>query len=509
MNESKINNDKLVIGIDCSTTAIKSIAFDYKGNIAARASESISLSSPKKNYYEQNPAEWWGAVQKTLNKICSSIDKNLISAVSISNQRETFVPLGANYEELRPAILWLDERCKNEVDLFANLIGREEIHKITGKPADYAPIVYRLAWMKKNESSLYSKIKMICDVQTYIVWKLTGSFKTSWASADPWGVFDLKRKKWSVPILTSLNLKNEQFPETYSPGTVLGNVSENASRLTGLNQDTLVVAGAGDGQSAGLGANVLRSDRAYLNMGTAAVAGVYGTELLISKSFRTMCSASEKGYYYECSLRAGTFSIDWFIKEILKIDSLENPYIYKEVEREAEKVSLGSEGLYFLPYLSGVMNPYWDINARGSFIGLSASHTRGHLYRAILEGICYEQRLALQSVENITGLEIKEIVAVGGGAKSQFWCNILANILDKNILLPKNQEASCLGAGITAFVGIKKYDSFVTAAAEMNSCEETITPDPKISGDYKTLFKQYKEIYPTLKKLNFYKKQAN
>lgn len=506
MNESKKKEDQLVVGIDCSTTAIKSIAFDHKGNIKASASEPISLSSPKTNYYEQNPAEWWVAVQKTLQKICTSLNPNSISAVSISNQRETFVPLDANYKELRPAILWLDERCKEEVDLFANLIGRKEIHTITGKPVDFAPVVYRLAWMKKNEPSLFCKIKMICDVQSYIAWKLTGSFKTSWASADPLGAFDLKTKKWSTPILSALNLREDQFPEAYSPGTVLSKITEEASILTGLNQETIVIAGAGDGQSAGLGANVLKPDRAYLNLGTAVVAGIYGTELLISKSFRTMCSASERGYYYESSLRAGTFSIDWFIKEILKIDPLENPDIYQELEREAEEIQVGSQGLFFLPYLSGVMNPYWDINARGSFIGLSASHTRGHLYRAIIEGICYEQLFALHATEKVTGVEIKEVVAIGGGAKSKLWNSTLANILDKNILLPSNQEASSLGAGIAAFVGIKMYDSFSTAAEEMNSIRETVKPDSNLCRDYKTLFNQYKEIYPALKKLLLYNK---
>ncbi|MCW8848359.1 MAG: FGGY-family carbohydrate kinase [Melioribacteraceae bacterium] len=506
MNELKENKNKLVVGIDCSTTAVKSIAFDNKGKIKASFTEPISLNSPKPNYYEQNPAEWWEAVQKTLIKITSAIDKNSISAVSISNQRETFVPLGPNYEVLRPAILWLDERCKSEVDSFTKLIGREEIHQITGKPADFAPVVYRLAWMKKNEPLLFSKIKMICDVHAYIVWKLTGSFKTSWASADPFGAFDLKKKKWSTPILKELNLKEEQFPETYAPGTVLGRITESASILIGLNKETKIVAGAGDGQSAGLGANVLRSDKAYLNLGTAAVAGVYGPELLISKSFRTMCSASERGYYYECSLRAGTFSIDWFITKILQVNPIENPEIYKELEIEAEKIPAGSEGLYFLPYLSGVMNPYWDINARGSFIGLSAGHTRGHLYRAILEGICFEQRFALQSVESVAGIEIKEVAVIGGGAKSNLWCNLLASILDKKILLPTNQEASCLGAGIAAFVGIKMYDSFSIAAAEMNSISETVKPDSNLCRDYKTQFNQYKEIYPALKKLLLYNK---
>lgn len=506
MDKSNHDQEKVVIGIDCSTTAIKSIAYDKKGNIKAKSSKSISLSSPKLNYYEQNPSEWWEAVQKTIQKICISVDPKLISAVSISNQRETFVPLDSNYNELRPAILWLDERCKGEVDPFAILIGREEIHRISGKPVDFAPIVYRLAWMKKYESALFNKISMICDVQSYVVWKLTGSFKTSWASADPFGTFNLKTKRWSETILKQLNLKESQFPATQAPGTILDNINESASLSTGLSQNTVVVAGSGDGQSAGLGANVLQSDRAYLNLGTAVVAGVYGKDFITSRSFRTMCSASESGYYYECSLRSGTFTIDWYIKNIIKIDPLTTPNIYSELEEEANKISAGSEGLFFLPYLSGVMNPYWDINARGSFIGLSASHTRGHMYRSILEGISYEQLFALQSVEESTGIEIKDLVVIGGGSKSLFWCNTLADITGKNILLPCDQEASCLGAGIAASVGIKRYDSFSNAATEMTGIKHTIKPNNKQNILYKQLFNQYKEIYPALKKLSLYNK---
>ena len=270
--------DSLVVGLDCSTTGAKAIAFDRGGTVAARAQEAIPLSSPKPHYYEQDPDDWWIAAQKALRQITSQIDPGKISALAISNQRETFVPLDTNGHSLRPAIMWLDERCKDEVEPFAKAIGRTRIHRITGKPVDYAPVVYRLAWMKKHEPELFKNIDMICDVHTYVVWKLTGIFKTSWASADPFGMFDLKKKSWSRPILKALELKEDQLPETYRPGTILGTVSEEASRSSGLNTNTLVVAGGGDGQAAGVGGNVLIPGRAYLNLGTAVVAGVYGKQ---------------------------------------------------------------------------------------------------------------------------------------------------------------------------------------------------------------------------------------
>ena len=490
----------LVVGLDCSTTSTKAIAFDKDGRMVAYASEAIPLLSPQPNYYEQDPSGWWRSAQKALKRITRQVDPERIAALAVSNQRETFVPLGRDGRHLRPAIVWLDERCKDEVEQFAQKIGKNRIHRITGKPADYAPVVYRLAWMKKNEPRLFKRIGMICDVHTYLVWKLTGSFRTSWASADPLGLFDLEHKRWSPMILKSLALKENQLPEAFCPGTVLGRVSQDASKATGLSTDTLIVAGGGDGQAAGLGSNVLTSHRAYLNLGTAVVAGIYGNEYRTSKAFRTMSSFSESGYYYECSLRAGTFTIDWLIRKVLKIDPLEKPEIHKELEREAQQVSVGSDGLFHLPYICGVMNPYWDINARGAFVGLSSSHTRGHLYRSILEGIAFEQLFAVNTVEKTLGTRVHEFVAIGGGAGNNLWCHILADVTGRNICIPENTEASALGAAIAAAVGSGWYSTFREAARRMSRTKRVITPDRQSHRRYKQLFAYYQRIYPGLEK---------
>ena len=196
----------------------------------------------------------------------------------------------------------------------------DRIHQITGKPKDYAPVVYRLAWMKENENDLFLKTAMFCDVQTFLVNKLTGHYKTSWASADPLGLFDLENKIWSPEILRQLNITTQQLPEAYCPGTLLGILTKEAAEATGLNSGTRVIAGGGDGQSAGLGVNALMPDRAYLNLGTAVVSGTYAGNYIVDRAFRTMASCSGDGYYFETSLRSGTFLIDWFIKKLLKID---------------------------------------------------------------------------------------------------------------------------------------------------------------------------------------------
>lgn len=494
-----VGRGNVVVGLDCSTTGSKAVAFDIRGRAAAQASEDFPLQSPQPGYYEQDPTDWWRSVQKSLRKITREIDPARIAALAVSNQRETFVALGRNGIPLRPAIVWLDERCKDEVEPFARKIGRERIHRITGKPADYAPVVYRLAWMKKHEPHLFSRIGMICDVHSYIVRRLTGSFKTSWASADPLGLFDLKNRRWSRIILDALRLSESQLPETFPPGTVLGRISREASKITGLGRGTLIVAGGGDGQAAGLGSDVLSSRRAYLNLGTAVVAGIYGKEYKTDKAFRTISSCTNGGYYYECSLRAGTFAVDWLIRNVMGIEPSSRPGIYNELENEARRISPGSEGLYHLPYLCGAMNPYWDVNARGAFVGLSASHGRGHIYRSILEGIAFEQRFAIGEVEKAVGSRVDELVVIGGGAANSLWCSVLADVTGKKVLVPKNLEASALGAAIAAAVGAGWYKTFKEAAEKMTGVKKRILPDRLNNRLYSRFFAEYVKIYPSLR----------
>ena len=214
----RVDKNRLVVGLDSSTTSTKAIAFDRHGKVVAHAAEAIPLTSPKPNQYEQNPDHWWHSAHTALKRITREVNPERIVGLAVSNQRETFVPLDAAGKVLRPAIIWLDERCKDEVESFSRKIGKERIHRITGKPPDYAPVVYRLAWMKRHEPLLFRKIRMICDVHAYLAWKMTGSFMTSWASADPLGLLDLRNKRWFPAILDALEMDERQLPGVSSPG---------------------------------------------------------------------------------------------------------------------------------------------------------------------------------------------------------------------------------------------------------------------------------------------------
>jgi xylulokinase len=490
----------LVVGLDSSTTAVKAIAFDRSGRIAAQAHHPISLFSPQPRHYEQDPADWWHAAQQTLQSITAQADPARIRALAVSNQRETFVPLAAAGAPLRPAIIWLDERCKEEVAPFAARIGEKAIHRITGKPLDYAPVVYRLAWMKRHESKLFKRIAMVCDVQSYLVHQLTGLHATSWASADPLGLLEMRYKRWSPLILEALGLRNDQLPHLFSPGTVIGTVTTEAAAATGLASGTLIVAGGGDGQAAGLGANVLASETAYLNLGTAIVAGVYGARYRTNKAFRTLCSCSREGYYFESSLRAGAFAVDWLMRSVFGLEAGQ-PGIYQELEELAMRVPPGSDGVMFLPHLCGVMNPYWDPAARGGFTGLAASHTRGHLYRAVLEGIAFEQRLAIESIEKVLGARVEAFAAMGGGTASPLWCAIMADVTGRELRIPENSETSTLGAAVMAAMGAGWFSSFREAAARMSRVGKIIKPSQRRQQIYASLYPLYTRLYPAHKQL--------
>jgi xylulokinase len=279
----------------------------------------------------------------------------------------------------------------------------------------------------------------------------------------------------------------------------LGTVTEVAAEATGLKAGTKIIAGGGDGQAAGLGVNALTPERAYLNLGTAIVSGTYSKNYIADRSFRTMACCAKEGYYCETSLRSGTFLIDWFIQQILKIGPSQQYNIYRQLEAEAEQIEPGSDGVMVLPYWNAVMNPYWDPDARGCIIGLSSGHHRGHLYRALLEGIAMEQSLASKAVELATGQRTEEFAVIGGGAKSKLWLQIIADSCNKKVLTFSSDEASSLGAGISAAVGAGWFATFEKAAKNMVHVKGITEPIPQNAELYRNLSIKYREIYPAIR----------
>lgn len=489
----------VVIGIDSSTTATKAIAWHSDGSIAGVGRGPIPLASPGNDRYEQDPEDWWSATVKALGELFGQVTPERVAGLAIANQRETFVPLGADGAPVRPAIVWLDQRCSDEVAWLTGKVGGDRLHRISGKPPDMAPVAYRIAWMLRHEPELFRATAMFADVQAYLVWRLTGAFRTSWASADPLGLFDMQQKVWAPELLEALELRTEQLPEVIAPTSVIGVVGAEAAGETGLAPGTPVVAGGGDGQAAGLGVNALTPWRAYLNLGTAVVSGTYSAEYRTGTAWRTMGSCSGEGYYYETSLRAGTFLIDWFARQVCRAPEGDTD-IYERLEREAAAVPIGSNGLIAVPYWGAVMTPYWDPEARGCFVGLKESHRLGHLYRSLLEGIALEQALVSGMIEEQTGERIREFIAIGGGASSDLWCQIVADASGKIVRRSRTVEASSLGAAVCAAVGAGWFPGAAEAAESMSGeiTRET-EPIPAQSERYGELLEIYRDVYPQLR----------
>jgi len=484
-----------LLGIDSSTTATKVVAWSRCGENLGEGRCDIPLHTPAPGRYEQNPDDWWESLLAALDRLSRRFDLSRAEALAVSNQRETVALLSAAGEAVAPAMVWLDERARGEVDEFAARIGDDAMHRITGKHKDITPVVYRLAWLRKHAPQTCRDIKVICDVQGYLVGRLSGRFATSWASADPMGCWDIAGKTWSAEILAALNWNERMFPQANRPGSVLGTITPQAASQTGLREGTPVIAGGGDGQCAGLAMGITRPGAAYLNIGTAVVCGAYQAEYACGKAWRTMTSMSGDGYIMESCLRSGTFLLNWLVGEVFGGgDECAAPFA--GLEACAAGLPPGADGVSVLPYWSGVMNPHWDPAARGAIFGLAGNHGKAHLYRAVMEGIALDQADCMRSVERDTGIRIERYYAVGGGAQSDLWCQIFADCLARPVCRMNTVEASALGAGMAAAAGAGVHSSLVDASQKMRGAVTARFNPGENAAAYAQLLDAYSALYP-------------
>jgi sugar (pentulose or hexulose) kinase len=492
----------LVIGLDASTTATKAIAWDQSGHAIAEGRANVALSNPKPGWYEQNVEDWTGAAAKALKHVSKKIDMRRVAAVSISNQRESFAQFDSQNKPLRPGTLWLDERAHVETKELARAIGSERLRDISGKPSDITPCISRCLWLSKNMPKIWKKTAMTAEVHGVLTQYLTGHWHTSSASADPMGLVDMRKFEWSGELLEKVGLVQGQLPQLFRPGSIMGEVTSVAAKAAGLKAGTPVVAGGGDGQCAGTGANVFVKGRAYLNLGTAAVSGNFGKTYAHDPMFRTMSAVAEEGYIYETCIRTGTFLLNWMVERMFNIDPLLNPGIFAVLEQEAMLSPLGSNGIALIPYWSGCMTPYWDTGARGIIAGLSGNHTRGDVYRAILEGIALEQVMMTNGAAAATQ-PIDHYVIMGGGAKSDFWCQIVADASGRDVKRLETVETSSLGAAMAAAKAVRWFKDIPDAAAHMSGKPSKIfRPRTKQNKAYAELLTIYRDLWPQMTQWN-------
>ena len=385
------------MAIDASTTACKVLAFDRHGEAVATARTPITKASPGPGWQEQDPEAWWHGTCDALKRLMTEIPAGDVAALGITHQRETFACFDRDDLPLRPAILWLDTRAADQV----RRLGSPEVHRLSGKPPSTTPSLYKLAWLADHEPEVLHRAVMVADVHAFLARRLTGRWVTSWASADPLGIVDMRTFTYAPALLDLVGLEEERFPALVAPGTVVGGVTVDAAVATGLPAGLPVVAGAGDGQCAGLGAAVTEEGSACLNLGTAITLGRHATTYHTSVAFRTLASPLAGAWTLESTITSGALTLDWFRREILRSGT---EAAQRRLEQAAAGVEPGSEGLLFLPYLSRADTPYWDETARGAWVGLRERHGLPHMYRAILEGIAFELRMLLRMVDAELGI---------------------------------------------------------------------------------------------------------
>jgi len=490
----------LFIGIDCSTSACKAIVWDTAGNIAARGQSPLAVVSPKPAWHEQAAESWWTAMVQCLRQVAAQVDIRRIQALCITNQRETFVPVDNQGEPLCNGILWMDERAQTLLPDLEALFDQQTFHQQTGKHLSVNLTVVKIAWLKENRPDIFAQVYQYLDLQAFLIHRLTGHYRTSRGCADPSGLFDIQRDCWSDEILGKLELRREQFPEVFPPGTILGNLTPTMAEICGLTTGLPVVAGIGDGQACGLGVNITSPGDTYLSMGTSLISGTFSDRYLVSNAFRTMTSATPGSYYLETVILGGTYTLSWFIDKLAAPSGQDYVHVQEEYEQAARELPPGSQGLIIVPYWNSVLAPYWDPSARGIIVGLHGSHGLPHIYRAILEGLAYEQLLNTLGVEETLGKSLSRIIAIGGGSQSDCWCQIIADILGKPVFRSKSTEAAALGAGILAASASGYFRDPQQAAQEMSDIlPKPFEPDPIRHEFYIHMYESvYRPLYPAV-----------
>ena len=490
-----MSEDRVVIAVDCSTTGAKASVWNTDGTELASGRADLDLSIPAPGRGEQDPRQWWTAMQTAVRSAVEGIDVSRVVSLTVTHQRETFVCLDEDGEAIRPAMLWLDSRAGEQVDRF----GSADVHDRTGKPPNTTVSYYKLLWLAEREPLVLSRTAHVVEVHGYLVHRMTGLWATSRASMDPTGLLDIRTGDYDASVLTHLGLDRPQLSTLHSPGEVIGGLTTAAAELLGLLPGTLIVAGAGDGQCAGLGAGVAAPGRAYLNIGTGLISGTYSSQYRPDSAYRAMLGTIPGSFVYETFGGAGTYMISWFIDTFTRPSEEFCGGAEATLESEAAVVPRGSDGLYVVPYWNGALTPYWDHEARGIMVGFQGVHRRAHIYRAVLEGVAFELRLSQDQVEQATGDAVEEFVAMGGGSQSPLWCQILADVLGRPVVLSRERETTCLGAGMLAAFGAGLFPSIRHAAESMSSTGLRSEPDFKAADAYEALYHQYAAIYPAFR----------
>jgi len=482
------------IGVDLGTSSVKILVMDQSGHIQKTVTKDYPLYFPKPLWSEQNPQDWLEQSLLGIKEAISELDASKIKAISFSGQMHGLVGLDAHDNVIRPAILWNDQRSTTETDYLNEEIGRDALTRYTGNIAFPGFTAPKLLWLKHHEPEHFSRLKKIMLPKDYLAYKLSGAFATDYADASGALYLDVAGRKWSEQMLSILDIDASQLPALYEAYEPIGTLSDEVKAFLGLTHDVAVVIGSGDQACAAVGGGVVSPGRCALSLGTSGVVFVHSDTFIKDPNdgLHAFCHANGAYHLMGCMLSAAG-SLKWWVEGILKgVD-------YTHIMDEASDAVIEND-LFFLPYLMGERSPHNDPNARGVFWGLNLTHTQGDMTRSVVEGVSFALRDSFEIIKAL-GQPVDEIRINGGGSKNDFWCQMIADVLDTKVVRLATDAGPAYGAAILAAVGAGAFKSVKEACDQLIMTTEAFMPNPENVILYDKKYHKFAKLYPHFKTL--------
>ena len=500
-----------LLGIDIGTSGTKSLVCDLEGNVLATATAEHDIASPQPGWSEQDPQWWWDATVQATRAVVkkAKVKAGDCKGIGLSGQMHGSVFLGDDPPEtaqaLRPALLWNDQRTAAECDEIEKLAGgRDKLIAMVGNPALTGFTAPKILWLRNNEPKLYEKTRHILLPKDYIRYRMTGEYATEVGDASGTLLLDVKNRRWHKDLIRKLGIDPATLPECFESHVVSGQLTSWAAGELGLKKGVPVVGGSGDQPAGAVGNGIVRTGIVSATLGTSGVVFAHADKPQYDPQGRvhTMCHAVEgKWCVFGCMLSAGG-SLQWFRNHMAKEEvaraKKEKVDPYELLIAEAQDAQPGCEGLLFLPYLTGERCPYPDPTARGGWIGLTARHTRAAMIRSVMEGVTFGMNDALSIMKKM-GIAVSTVRLSGGGARSEFWRQLQADIYNTPTAVINAQEGPAYGVAILAGVGTGVWKNVPEACDAAIRETERREPDKGVAARYARIYDEYQRLYPALK----------
>lgn len=488
---------RYVIGCDVGTQGLKVLLWQEDGSIVRVETEGFPVLYPRPAWAEQEVGHWWQAMVRAIPRLCAKagVSPKEVVAIGVDGTVDGFVPVGREGEPLAPYMLWMDRRAVQECEEIAARLSTELLFRLTGLNVDASHTAPKILWTRANLPDVYARTWKLMPSTTYMVYLLTGEVTVDYSQASSTMLFDVARREWALWLLQDLGLDTALLPELRPATEVAGHLTQEAAQALGLQPGTLMVVGCGDEHASCVGAGVTEPGVVADIIGTAEPVCVSAVEPTFdpSRLVETHCHAHPERWLLENPGFVSGGNYRWFR------DHFYGPQTpYEELNREAETVAPGSEGVIFLPCMMGAMAPEWNNRARGVFYGLTLAHRRGHLARAILEGAAYALRSIVESMHK-AGCDIAEIRAVGGGARSRLARQIRADVTGIPVVTVSTVETAALGAALLAAVGSGLGSRLQEVARRTVRVVERVEPDPRNRAVYDHAYHSFLRIYESLR----------